>query len=87
MTPLEALANIGKFFGFCGIVLFLFLSIVGQALYWFRSFKQSMSGWPKQHRWLVKAAEWECWILGGFRATYVGVALVAMLWRVIASAW
>jgi len=87
MTPLEALINIGKFFGFCGILLFLFLSIIGQTLYWFRAFKQSTTAWPKQHKWIAKAAEWECWILGGFGAAYVGVALVAVLWQVISKAW
>ena len=86
-TPLATLINIGKFFGVCGMALFLFLSIIGQALYWFRGFKQGPSGWPKQHKWLVKAAEWECWILGGLGATYVGLALVALLWQVISRAW
>jgi len=87
MTPLETLANIGKFFGYCAMALFLFLSVIGQTLFWFRSFKQSINSWPKQHKLLVRAAGWECWILGGAGALYVSVAVVAALWRLIADVW
>ena len=86
-TPIDTLYNIGKLFVFFGAAMFVWLTIYGQIIYWMRDRAMKIRELPKRHRFLAKAAYYECWFFAGWFVVFVTVALCRVLWRLVTTGW
>ena len=86
-TPGDTLYSIGKLFFFFGAAMFVWLTIYGQIIYWMRDRAMKIRELPKRHRFLAKAAYYECWFFAGWFVVFITVALCRVLWRLVTVGW
>lgn len=87
MTAFETLTNLGKLFGYMGVAMFLFLSVLAQGAYWFKDPHIRMRDLPKRWRLLSTVGFWECVFFSTAGALFVVIALTRALWWLVVNGW